>query len=198
MATAPFWDLDDASVYQQVTADPADLSAWDTAYLAGTQLPGLVKVETSVTRKIDVKTAPGVDGATITFHGLDAARIALTITLWTPDHWAAWQALLPTVQPRAGKPPAKPVSFAHPATSSLGITAVYVEEVGAPKPGSVVGTKEIELKLVQWMKRRSVVSTPLDLGDTVATTQGQGGYGYSGGGAATPPSQSPSYTGPGG
>lgn len=164
MTRVPFWDSLGGS-FEQRLADLGEASLWDTGTLGGRKLPGLVKVDgAEVSRKWDVKTAPGSDGATITDQGYEVAKPTITLLLWTPEHWTAWQDMLSALMPKPGKaakkPPA-PVPVTHPALNSLGIDNLIILSIAAPKPASPHGAVEVVIKCVQWLKaKKSPITTP--------------------------------------
>jgi hypothetical protein len=125
---------------------------WQTVRLAGQPLPGKAEVlGGSASRRVDVKNAPGADGAGITDRGLEPSRFKVRVTLWTAEHLAAWERRLPRIQPRAGKGGLQRASIYHPALAHLGITEVCITQVSALQPGSTVGTYVSEIDCLQWL-----------------------------------------------
>jgi len=150
----PFWD-DDAAPSWVVFNAPGLGSQWDTAWLAGKQLPGVVSVKGKTSRKIDIKNSPGSDGATITALGYEPAEMDITLRMWTPAQFVAWQAMLPDIQPKMGKPPAAPLDLAHPGANSYGIKAVIIKNVSIPD----VDDKQIAtvtITCIQWLTAKKV------------------------------------------
>ena len=150
----PFWE-DDSAPSWVVFNTPGLGSQWDTAYLAGKQLPGVVAVKGKTSRKIDIKNSPGSDGATITALGYEPAEIDITLRMWTPAQYIAWQAMLPDIQPKMGKPPASPLDLAHPGANSYGIKAVIIKNVSIPD----IDDKQIAtvtISCIQWLTAKKV------------------------------------------
>jgi hypothetical protein len=176
--TQPFWDIESPAIRQFFQAGvPGTL--WQTAWLGGVQLPGLVNVDLGdgPGRKWDIKSPPGTDGAVYTDQGFEGAPVTLTVTLWTPDHWKAWQALLPGILPKPGKgtkkPPA-PRALVHPDANALGVTGVIVLNVSGLKSAGP-GMKQATIKAAQWVKpKKAAIYTPnatLQV-ETAAATEG--------------------------
>lgn len=145
----PSWDAEtfgyDTFVYQ------SDRNAWDVVYLGGMMLPGLAEVmDGACERKLDIKNAKGMDGATITPNGYEPAKIVVKLTL-VPAEWVHFQQVLPLIQPKLGKATSPPMLLEHPATSGYGIDKVLVQKVGLPRKANVTGTKEVTIHLVQWL-----------------------------------------------
>jgi hypothetical protein len=164
--SVPFWG--DPSVPEQAY-DPGAGSPWDTAYLNGVQVPGYVRCEgDGPGRKIDVKSGPGVDGASETQQGAEPAKFTMTVRMWTKAQWDAWQALADTISPRLGKTPAKPVDIAHPNPNAQDVKSVLVEKISLVKVTGQVG--ELTVRLLQWTKPvPSKVTTPKGSGAGLAS-----------------------------
>lgn len=112
MAISLFWD------------DSPDL--WDTVFLDGAALPGIARVSASHGRKLDVKSAPGMNGARIVDKGYEPAKVEITLKLWTDEQFQRWLVLAPTLTFRR-EPPAPRRSTSSSALSRSG-KAVLVTE----------------------------------------------------------------------
>lgn len=82
-----------------------DPELWDTVYLAGSALPGVASVTGGHGRKLDVKSAPGSNGARIVDKGYEPAKIEIALRMWTKEQLLAWYSLAPTLTFRR-EPPA--------------------------------------------------------------------------------------------
>jgi hypothetical protein len=115
-------------------------------------MPGIASLEDGqVSRKLDIKNAKGMDGATITHNGYEPGRLTFKLVMCRPIEWELYQQVLPLIAPKLGKPPSAPLRCEHPAAAAYGIDQVIVEKVTVPKKGSVFGTKEVTISLVQWL-----------------------------------------------
>lgn len=123
--------------------------------LAGVQLPGLVRVSGVTGRKIDVRSPPGADGATIADKGYEPAKPRLTVTLYEPAHLDRWEQLLPTLNPRQDARRRVPVSIFHPALNQLQIRQVYVVSISALEPGSVPQTWQSTIETLEYAPIRN-------------------------------------------
>lgn len=84
-----------------------DSALWDTVYLAGAPLPGLATVSGAHGRKLDVKSAPGRNGARIIDKGYEPAKIEITLRMWTPEHLDDWFGIAATLTYRREPPPTR-------------------------------------------------------------------------------------------
>lgn len=77
---------------------------WDTVLLGDEDLPGLARVTGSHGRKLDVKSPPGRNGATITDKGYQPAKVEITLKLWTKEQLETWFRIAPTLTYRREPP----------------------------------------------------------------------------------------------
>ena len=99
--------------------------------------------------KIDVKTAPGVDGTTIRYQGVEPAKVTLTLLLWQEEHLRAFEALVALIRPKAAKSPPSPVEIVHPLLELYGLRQFYVERPSLPTRAAG-GHSEVTLGCVEW------------------------------------------------
>lgn len=135
-ATIPYW-LDCPEVY-------------DTCTLGGVMLPGLAQVTATTGRKLDIKQAKGIDGATITDNGSEVEDVNIVLTIWTRQQWAAYQSILPAIDPNNTKGKIAPKDIVHPITSLHNIRRVYITKVSAPQPSRLKGAFEITIACKGW------------------------------------------------
>ena len=97
MGTSPSW-----------AASP---ETWDRLVIAGETFSGPVQVDFKLARKRDVKSAPGVNGATTTDAGEKLCEVTIRLEMWLEEHWAFYtRVLVPLVQPKLQAPPSAPAS----------------------------------------------------------------------------------------
>lgn len=174
-------------------ATELDGTAWDYVTLGGFELPGILeeppKVEPS--RKVDKKNGPGLDGATLTWHGYEQPEVTLKLLLWTEDHWTTWQQLVPFIMPRPGKPPADPFAIDHPMLAAYGIDKVMVTKVSGLEKASKPGVMRVTIVCLHWVKVAKAVgtSTPKKVAAGVPATvhDQKGGYTPAAVGPPAPP-----------
>lgn len=97
--SVPHW-IDDAGA---TDADPANKDrrgVWDVVYLGGVAMPGLAKVEVQQGRKIDDKGGPGRNGARLIDKGAEAAKVTITLRVWTAAQLAGLGRSLPSLNYR--------------------------------------------------------------------------------------------------
>jgi hypothetical protein len=136
-------------------------SDWDKMALGDFDVPGHVVVVSKKDKKMDVLNVAGQDGATINHLGVEPVEMDITITLWTPEQFANYERLVGFVTPKsfpgfpkplppgiAGPPedPTRPTaassfSVRHPPLNMMGVTEIYIYEIGSLMPGPVFGAK---------------------------------------------------------
>lgn len=134
-----------------------DPELWDTVYLAGLALPGVASVTGGHGRKLDVKSAPGRNGARIVDKGYEPAKVEIALRMWTKEQLLAWYRVAPTLTfrrepPAASRPNASSRSKAEAARAARATllaesTELEVREAIASELDSVgATTAEIETK----------------------------------------------------
>ncbi|WNM70399.1 hypothetical protein [Myxococcus phage Mx4 ts27htf-1hrm-1] len=92
---------------------------WDRLVIAGETFSGPVEVDFEVGRKRDVKSTPGLDGATLTDTGRAPCEITIRLELWLKEHWDfVTRVLVPLVRPPL---PAAPSGKSPTAATGNGI-----------------------------------------------------------------------------
>lgn len=100
-------------------------------------------------RKIDVKSAPGVDGASLTDQGYEPTPLKLTLVLFRTGHLEQFAELVERFKPRPGKDGPPPLIISHAALVLFGLSKFAVKRIGAPKSAGPQ-IKEATLELVEW------------------------------------------------
>lgn len=148
----PFWDT------------AVNAMAWDTLILGGNVWPGVASLSgQGVSRDIDVKKAPGEDGATFTDKGYEPARLTARLLIYNWQDFAMLQMLLPDVHPRRKGGTTQPLDIYHPITALLGIQTVYVDKIPIVEHDKANGWISVELSMIEWMpapKPKSPQGTP--------------------------------------
>lgn len=129
MATWPFIDGSD---------DQFGPDYWDAVVIDDVTLPGLVEIDGGAKRDLDIKKAKKTDGATYEDNGYAPAAISITLRIGNAIDWSIFQDLLPRIHPRRAGATRAPLGIIHPSLAVLGITQVYVTEIGLPKPSGAV------------------------------------------------------------
>jgi hypothetical protein len=108
-----------------------DPGAWDVFSIGGVTSPGLAKID-KVARKhdFDRKKGKGTQGETITFVQKPAAEFKVTISLWTDQHFADWQAFMPLLKYDPTKKTIQAIEIYHPALAALEIHSVVCASLG--------------------------------------------------------------------
>lgn len=128
----------------------SDPAAWDYVIVADRALPCLREYpEADPGRKLDAKSAAGSSGGRIVDKGYDLAKVKVTISLWTPDHFRVWGELLEVIQPRAGRR-RDAVSIYHPALESVGVSSVVVEKIQSIRHSGTAGIFKAGFESIQY------------------------------------------------
>jgi hypothetical protein len=115
--TQPFWGDDGPE-------------PWNVIVLGNFRLPGVAKVSgLKLSDKLDVKSKPGADGATITRQGYKPSTFEIQLTMTTAAERATWKQVVNEIRPRPGKTPPTPYTVVHPLLNDHQITKLYVEEI---------------------------------------------------------------------
>lgn len=146
-----------------------DPIAWDNVIVAGRPLPCLREYPKAAPgRKLDSKSAAGSSGGTIVDKGYDLAKVTVSVSLWTPEHFRIWGALLEVIQPRAGRR-RDAVAIYHPALAALGISSVVVEKISSIEHSGTSGIFKAGFESIQYnppMRRTGAGANGAGAGDT--------------------------------
>lgn len=134
MPAAPFWQ--------------DDYDSWDRVSIAGQLMPGLAMVTGDISRKLDVKSVRGRDGARVKDGGYQPGKISIEIRINTREDFDALQPRLDAINPRQRGTARTPVDIAHPSLVLLGISSVYIEKIGAPKLDK--DTLTVKIDALEW------------------------------------------------
>jgi hypothetical protein len=127
-----------------------DPDLWDTVTLGGHTIPGRTDVETEVEKKVKKKRAAGRHGGRSTDKGDDLATVKLVVTIWTPEHFNAWEELLPKIHPHRQDEHRVALEIIHPSLSQLRINRVYVKGVSNLRKGSEVDTMTATITCIEF------------------------------------------------
>lgn len=125
-------------------------TAWLFAWLGEDLLPGIAfPVKCSKSRDVDAKKAKGSDGVTLEDNGYTGAKVSITLHIYTPEQWAAWQAVRPKIDPQRPGGTRAPLDILHPEPNEAGVTQVYVKTIESDSP-TAKGGKIIKLECIEW------------------------------------------------
>jgi len=127
-----------------------DLGEWDSLTLAGYTVPGVVEVEITEARDVDVKRTKGSDKATLEDNGSEPVEVEITVTLGTRRHWLDWQTILPQISPRKAGGISQPITATHPELTLAGVNALVIREIQSDAPSSKDG-KRIRIRAIEWL-----------------------------------------------
>jgi hypothetical protein len=131
MATGlPYWD--------------DDPEAWDTLILGKVTMPGVWEVEDGdVKRMLEIKKAPGRDGATVKDQGYENGTFRIMGQICGAEMFAQLQAALVTLKATTKGKVRPPVEIRHPQLLLLGITQVNIVKIDVLRRDNGIGTQTI-------------------------------------------------------
>lgn len=128
----PHWEEDD--------------QAWDLLILGTNPMPGVWDIEDgNVKRILDIKKAPGRDGATIKDMGYENGALTLVGQLIGPDEWKKLQSIVSSLRMTQKGKERTAVAISHPKALYLGISQVYITEIQVPRLDNGVMTCQIRV-----------------------------------------------------
>jgi hypothetical protein len=134
-------------------------NAWDQARVAGVVLPGTVIIDAKVGARVDHKPIPGTHGGKTTFLNYEAAKVTMTVTVWTADQLEALADFITTVRPSTN---IQPIDISHPSLAILSISSVKVIDISAPKRNPALDSYSVVFEMLEnWVKptRAAVTSS---------------------------------------
>lgn len=149
----PFWDADYSVTDPGPYVGPVYSSnPWDTAYVRGMQIPGIVTLNVVRERAIYAIAAPGIVPSNIKI-GYNQIRFGMTVKLWTPQQWESFQPIIWALQPifakaqkltEAQKKSRKAADSAfdvqYPTLAALSVHSCICEKLGPLSPEGQVRT----------------------------------------------------------
>jgi hypothetical protein len=149
----------DGPINWPATPGGANARVWNTIKFRGNELPGLARV-TGIGRGYDlqIKKSAGMDGSTVTDLGRGLGKFTVTLILSCQADLDGFEKVLKNenlmLQPLVKNKltdtfELAAVSVTHPLLNLYGINSCKVEEITIPKPGSAIGTFEVELKCLE-------------------------------------------------
>ncbi len=127
----------------------ADADAWDTITINGYAIVGKVTVTGQGPRKkLDVRSAPGSDGARLVDKGYEPAELDIRFAWWTEQHVDDYRWLVGQAHPRR---PGQRVALdvAYPSLAALGITRVVVKSLSPLEPEGTPGVMMCTLAVIE-------------------------------------------------
>lgn len=139
---------------------PENADALDRFLISGKVIPGILEFVSpaGTPRKWDVRSGPGLSGATIVFTGLDVVKFTTRHTLTTSDEFARWDEIEPLVAPPPQGQRAEIRVVYHPLLAIVRCDKAGVEDWIMPQPG---GSDDwfIELKWLGYRKPLPAIGT---------------------------------------
>lgn len=123
--------------------------SWDTIYLDGEPLPGIVRA-LAITPKRDIERtkAKGTDTKVTYDNGYEGATVDIEIELWRAVQVLTLGSMLSRLSPRQPGALATPHTIQHPLATLANVTKVYAAEYTLKLPEK--GRMRIPIKLFEW------------------------------------------------
>jgi hypothetical protein len=112
-----------------------DASLFDYFLLGGVRSPGIASIDSGGERsmKWENQQSPLTAGAITIFKGEEISKVSYTLTLWTVEHFTAWDAFAATLRAGSKKRPPQIYDLVDPAISHCEIKAVALASIGPIK-----------------------------------------------------------------
>ncbi len=209
-----FWDpVKRGYEGETYAANPAD-----TAWIGEDQLPGIVEVNATAEKEVDMRKRRGANGASIVFTGYKPARVTFAVHVWTPEQWDSLNRIIKKIWPAPRGTPtestkerrsldSKAVDVVAWALFPLRIKSVCVSSVTAPRPSSrIKGGYMLTITAMEWFPpqktkhvrkvKKSVRSKPPPVAPEFVAANGQTVPLQSENRTQSLPSDDPQYTSP--
>lgn len=133
-----------------------DAEIFDHIVIAGTTSPGVATV-TGASRAYDwdVKKGKGSSGATVTFQGEPPAKFKVSLKLWRPEHFGAWDKLREILKTAQKGKKVEALDVVHPYLADLDVHAVVVETIGQLEHAGK-GLFTVEISLLEYKPPKKV------------------------------------------
>lgn len=138
-----------------------DGALWDRVKLGPHVLPGTWVVSGAASRRVDIKTSKGSDGARFRDQGYKPAPLTLTGNLIGASDWNEMVKIAKILTPRNRGVAMEPLACEHPAFMFLGITNVLVTRVAAPRLDG--GKVTSVINVIEWLPRPKKKKPPTDI-----------------------------------
>lgn len=154
-ALQPFWDG---------TGGIGDL-AWETAWIGGHYIPGLVTVSWTrpPQRRLEEKEIKGADGTRVTDQGTRLAELIVRTEIYTASQWEEMQYVLPLIwTPKQGGE-RTPLTIMHPLPNVSGINDITVKSPKINQPQNQIMV--VEIKCLEYRPNPVVVKKAVGRGN---------------------------------
>lgn len=137
---------------------------WDRVLIKNKATPGLATVTLpggGKKRDVDTKKPIGSNGARNTIHGVDAAKVLISLLIWTPEQLRELGRVWPIYFPLAGKKQPEAFDCGHPLFTLHGIKSLQFVGGDGPFPGPKQGTRVFEMHAVEFQppdKKKATVT----------------------------------------
>lgn len=117
------------------TPDWTRTGEWDVLTLGGKAMPGVARVEVDIGSGLDVQKSRGSRRACVKDTGTPPAEVSIELVL-LPENMAAFEAVLPTINPRSATASKVGLSIGHPNAKLWGISMVKIGRISSPMPSN--------------------------------------------------------------
>lgn len=148
MPAVPFWDPGGEAAN---LADAQEPGEWDRIVIDGVPLSAIVSIEGDKDTRIDVKESPGPDGASMSQLGVSPAPITIKLRFLTREALQEWADLVPSLQPKPGKPRPDAVAVYHPALAINGVKSLFLKSLGVVRVTSPGGPAEVVTRWLEFL-----------------------------------------------
>lgn len=142
-----------------------DETSWDGIVVGdrGIYAPGIVEsIDISRQAKVDTRTGPGVNGATLTFQGRELAKVSIGMKMWTVRHWERFRLFVAAFELGQNATKLLPRDFLHPALAVRGLRALVVTGLNGPSMPDAQDMVRYTIEALQYAPppKKNVTNTP--------------------------------------
>jgi hypothetical protein len=146
-----------------------DPESWDLLILGTNTMPGVWDIEDgSGKRIIDVKKAPGLDGARVHDKGYEPGALVLVGQLVDAEDWENLQTIVRPLLPNKKGKEHTPVAISHPKATFINVAQVYITEVEVPRIDN--GVMTVTIHAMEWTAEPKKAKTSKTVKSKQATT----------------------------
>jgi hypothetical protein len=108
---------------------------WDSVYIGGVRVPGVVRISGGHSRREDSEAVPGQDGVTTTILGYEPAEFSVEVLLWGERDYDAYMDFYHRFKPRKTDPKAaQALSVSHHAAFIIAdVQTLTIFEITVPR-----------------------------------------------------------------
>lgn len=123
--------------------------SWDTLFLGGVQVPGVVKVNVKLGSGLDIQKPKGWKKATIKDDGAPPIELSIRVEMNAGELINFQEDIIPLIRTRSKKGARDPLEIEHPQAQLWGVDVVTIGDIDAPTPEEG-GSYILTMQAIEW------------------------------------------------